>query len=68
VVPVSVVDSDEIGDQDREAVVEEVDRCNLENMEEVDRWNGKNECLSTHLDQGGVVLHEAETGTKSGEE
>ena len=63
-VRVSVVDGDEIGDQGREVVVQ-VYRCNLErNMEEVDRWN---RCLSTHRDQGWVVLQGAETGVKSEE-
>ena len=61
-VGVSVVDDDESGDEGVEArevvMVEEV----------VDRWNRKNECLLIHLDQGVVVLHEAETGIKPGQE
>ena len=60
-VRVSVVDRDDIGDEgakEEEVVVDE-------EAEKVDRWNRKNGCLSTHLDQGGVVLHCAETGIRA---
>jgi hypothetical protein len=64
-VRVSVVDGDEIGDEGVKEVGVVVEE---QEVEEVDRWNRKNECLSTHLDQGGVVLHEAETGIESEKE
>ena len=62
---VSVLDGDEIVDEVVKEVVGVVDVVEVGVEEEVDRWNRKNECLSTHLDQGGVVPHEAETGIKS---
>ena len=62
---VSVLDGDEIVDEVVKEVVGVVDVVEVGVEEEVDRWNRKNECLSTHLDQGEVVLHEAETGIKS---
>jgi hypothetical protein len=74
-VRVSVFDGDEIGDEGVKEVVVVVvmvvvvvDVVEVWVEEEVDRWNRKNECLSTHLDQGGVVPHEAETGIKSEKE
>lgn len=61
---VPVLDGDEMGDEDVKKVIVVVEE-EVEEVEEVDRWNRKNECLSTHLDQGVVVLHEVETGIKS---